>query len=127
MNPTTWNIAQAYLSQSEVGWNCFFKGIIVKEWSRIQMKHYEKEAKDGENIHRWKRIVVQSIMDLIRELWSVRCGYIHAETTMTATQILRQRTKQLHDDNINMRDRISVMDRHLIEKKDSYFWKWQLR
>ena len=121
MNPTTWNIAQAHMTQADIGWDCFFRGMIVIEWSKIQQRHYDKSNKNGENIYRWKRIILQSIMDFIRELWQVRCGYIKAESILTAEQILRQRTKILHDNNVHLKQNIGILDRHLLEKKDSYF------
>lgn len=94
MNPTTWNIAQVHLTQSEIGCDCFFRGMLANEWSKIQQRHYDGNEKNGENIFRWKRIVVQSIMDFIRELWKVRCGYIKAEAILASEQILRQGTKK---------------------------------
>ena len=95
--------------------------MIAIEWSKIQQRHYDKSNKNGENIYRWKRIILQSIMDFIRELWRVRCGYIKAESILTAEQILRQRTKILHDNNVHLKENIGILDRHLLEKKDSYF------
>ena len=76
INPTSWNIAQVHLTQAEMGWDCFFRGMIAAEWSKIQQKHHDRTEKKGENIYRWKRIVLQSIMDFIRELWKVESGYI---------------------------------------------------
>ena len=61
-------------------------------------------------------------MDFIRQLWKIRCGYISAESVLTAEQILRQRTRQIHDRNAHMKEKIVVIDRHLLEKKESYFY-----
>lgn len=40
---------------------------------------------------------------------------------MTAEQILRQRTQRMYDENVHMRDNIPAIDRHLLEKNESYF------
>ena len=87
----------------------------------MQILHYEIDENEGKNIHRWKRIVMQSIMDLTRELWTIRCRYIHAESVLTANQIQSQRARQLHEDNVHMREQFPIIDRHLLNKKDSYF------
>ena len=60
-------------------------------------------------------------MDFIRELWTIRCGYIKAESILTAEQILRQRAKKLYDENVKLRDQIPIIDRHLLDKKNTYF------
>ena len=96
MNPTSWTLIQAHQSQSKIGWGSFVNGLISKKWSHIQQKHYNDNPKDGENIYRWKRIVIRLFMDLLRELWQLRCKFIHAETTMTAREMLSHRTLQLY-------------------------------
>ena len=65
-------------------------------------------------------------MDFIRELWKIRCGYIKAESILTAEQILRKRTQRIHDDNAHRKDSIGVIDRHLFEKNASYFYTLSL-
>lgn len=45
MNPTTWNIAQAHMTQADIGWDCFFHGMLAKEWSKIQQQHYDQTEK----------------------------------------------------------------------------------
>ena len=69
----------------------------------------------------FQQIILQSIMDFIRELWKVRCGYIKAESILTADQIFRQRTKKIHDNNVHMREYIEIIDIHLLEKHEPYF------
>ena len=115
MNPTTWTISAA------IGWNGFMNALWTKRWSAIQQKFYEGNLNDGENIHSWQRMVMRYFMDFLRELWAARCGYIHAETILTSHQILRQRTRNLDDDNVNRLDLLPVLDRHLLHKKERYF------
>ena len=121
-NPISWRIIQAHQKQSEIGWEAFSNGIIASRWTDIQKDHYESNKKDGENIHRWRRIAVQLLIDLLRDLWQTRCGFINAEKIMTETEMLSQRTAQMFRDNKHHRNMLSIMDRHLFDKEEKYFY-----
>ena len=98
-------------------------GLLSKTWATIQKTHYDSNKKDGENIHRWKRLVVKEFLELLGELWVTRCGYIHAEKTMTEHDMLSHRTLATFNKHKHQRDLISVLDRHLFDKKQTYFYK----
>lgn len=68
MDPITWGVTQAYHQQKALGRDSFFKGLLAVKWSTLQQKHYNKDPKDRENIFRWKRIVVRSFMEVLKEL-----------------------------------------------------------
>ena len=121
MNPISWTLIQAHQSQSKIGWGSFVIGLISKKWSHIQQKHYNDNPKDGENIYRWKRMVIRLFMDLFRELWQLRCKFIHAETTMTAREMLSHRTLQLYLENKQHTHLLPAIDRHLLDKEEKYF------
>ena len=87
----------------------------------MQHRYYEQSDKKSDNIHRWQRTVIQSMLDFGRELWKIRCGYINAETILTSTQILRQRTQKMHNENNQKKELVPIIDRHLFEKDDAYF------
>ena len=112
-NPSSWSLRQAHQQQSSIGWTNFFKGMIGTKWADIQWCHYKNTNNDGENIHRWKRMVVMTFFDLHKDLWRTRCGYIYAEKTMTEKNMLVQRTYRLHENNKHKRELISVLDRHV--------------
>ena len=120
-NPASWRLRQAHQQQSRIGWENFFHGMIGTTWAEIQQNHYNKESKDGENIHIWKRIVVMKFFDLLKELWRTRCGYINAEKTMNARDMLTQRTYKLHREYNHKKELVSLLDRHLFDKQESYF------
>ena len=121
MDPITWNVTQAYHQQKAIGWDVFSKGILASKWSKIQQKQYDDDPKDGENIFRWKRIVVRSFMDVYKELWQLRCGYINAEVILTEREMLSHRTLQMFLNNRDKKDMLSIIDRHLLNKQESYF------
>ena len=73
------SIFESITSKSEIGWRHFFNGLLSNTWTSIQKMHYDSKPKDGENIHRWKRLVIKDFLELMRNLWQTRCGYIHAE------------------------------------------------
>ena len=123
LNPVSWKIIQAHQNQQKIGWKAFFNGLISKRWTEIQKAHYDSEPKNGENIHRWKRLVIQEFLELLREMWTTRCGYIHAEKIMTAKEMLSHRTLVLFNETKHKRDLVSVLDRHLFDKEESYFFK----
>lgn len=60
-------------------------------------------------------------MDLLRELWLTRCGFINAGRILTEREMLRHRTLQMHRDNIHRRDMLPVLDRNLLQHEESYF------
>ena len=60
--------------------------------------------------------------DMMKDLWQSRCGYIHAEKTMTEKDMRSHRTYHLLEANKDKRQLVSVMDRHLFDKKASYFF-----
>ena len=121
-NPTSWKIIQAHQKQADIGWEAFTNGLIANTWIDIQRDHYTLNPVDGENIHRWRRMVIQQLFDVTKELWTTRCGYIHAEKTMTERDMLSHRTAQLFRDNHHLRDSLSILDRHLFDKDDKYFY-----
>ena len=67
-NPSSWRLIQAHQQQTGIGWGCFFKGMLGKKWTMIQQSHYNGNQKDGENIHRWKRIVLRMFFDMMKDL-----------------------------------------------------------
>ena len=121
MNPTTWSVVQAFQHQNQIGWRGFTNGLLSVKWSDIQQKHYEANPTDGENIHRWRRVIVQSFLDLLRQLWRMRCGFINAESVLTERDMLSKRTHQLFNDNEHLREMLPLFDRHLLDKQESYF------
>ena len=60
-------------------------------------------------------------MDLLRESWQLRCKFIHAETTMTAREMLSHRTLQLYLENKQHTHLLPARDRHLLDKEGKYF------
>ena len=91
-------------------------------WTEIQQQHYNKISKDGENIHRWRRVVLEQFFELLKDLWRTRCGYLYAERTMTEKDMLTHRTYKLHMENNHKKELVSVLDRHLFDKPESYFF-----
>ena len=122
MDPTTWKITQAHQHQQKIGWNGFTKGLISDKWTDIQHTHYIKEPKDGENIFRWKSIIVHSLLELIRELWTLRCGFINAESILTERDMISKRTMAMYNENKHLKDMIPIIDRHLFDKNERYFY-----
>ena len=96
-------------------------GLLSTKWSDIQQKHYDANPADGECIHRLKRLVVQSSLNLLRQLWQLRCGFIHAESVLIERDLLSKRTLQLFLDKGHLRDMLPLLDRHLLDKNESYF------
>ena len=92
IDPTTWKITQAHHHQHKIGWAAFFRGILSIKWTDIQRNYYNTSASAKQNIHRWQRLVVAGIHEIMKELWSVRCGFIHGEGVCTAQELRTLRT-----------------------------------
>ena len=58
MNPDSWTMIQVYQRQNRIGLQSFSKGFLSTRWAELQQQHYDLDHRDGENIHRWKRVVV---------------------------------------------------------------------
>ena len=121
MDPITWKIIQAHQHQSKIGWTSFTNGMLSNKWSAIQQSRYDSDPKDGENIFRWKRSIIRSFMDLLRELWILRCGFINVERVLTEKDMLSKRTLTLYEKNHHLKDMLPTLDRHLLDKKETYF------
>ena len=117
------DIDKAHQQQTEISWNSFTHGIFSEKWAQIQQRHYEQNLKDGENIFGWKREVMRTILNFIKELWNLRCGFINAERVLTERDILCRRTLRTFLEHKENKDLIPILDRHLLEKDESYFWK----
>ena len=127
MNPTSWNLIQAHQQQERIGWKLFVKGMIAKRWTNIQMTHYRDNPKDGENIYRWRRLVIQAMLNILKEAWGARCGYIMAENIVTEREMLKQRTYDLFLKNRHHLESTPLIDRHLFDKNESYFFYFKSR
>ena len=119
IDSTTWTIMQAHQQQTEIGWRSFTNGILSEKWAQIQQQHYTRNPKDGENTFRWKHELVRTILDLIKELWYIRCGFINAERMLTERDMLSIRALQTFNEYKQRREMIPVIDRHLLEKEAS--------
>ena len=86
------------------------------------MDHYCANPNDKENIHRWRGLVIQAMMNILREIWGTRCGYITTEKILTEREMLRHRTFDLFNKNKERKDLLRLIDRHLFDKQDSYFF-----
>lgn len=122
MNPNNWLLIQAHLQQERIGWPSFVKGMIAIKWTNIQIAHYRNNPKDGENIHRWRRLVIQAFMTMFKEIWGTRCGFINAEKVLTEREMLKHRTYSFFQTNRHHVDSIPIIDRHLFQKSESYFF-----
>lgn len=105
-----------------LGWKSFVKRVIATRWTKIQVDHYRANPDNKENIHRLRGLVIQAMTNILKEIWGTRCGYITTEKILTEREMLRHRTLDLFNKNKERRDLLPLIDRHLFDKQDFYFY-----
>jgi hypothetical protein len=87
---------RAYVEQSALGWNCFYRGFLTSTWRAAQEEYWRKTGKrdcfaTGES---WSGKVQLWIFDLFSQLWDLRNSAEHGDDIFMQRQIRRNKCER---------------------------------
>jgi hypothetical protein len=82
-------IQQAYMEQSELGWDNFFRGFWTSSWRAAQDAHWKKVGKGGsfETGESWSGKAQAWFFDFFEYIWGIRNAAEHGEDLQVQRQI----------------------------------------
>ena len=117
-------LSAIFISQNNIGWTCFLKGIVSKKWGEAQEKYYREQKMAHEfNKQRWCNKLTSLLADFQRTLWNNRCNIVKLENEVTLEKRKRQQLFELHN-HINRNPwKLRTSDRHLLRHNEKFFRK----
>ena len=113
---------EAYLSQTMIGWQKFYRGFISIRWRHLQYKYFvELVYGDVHAMDKWARMVILNILEVSRLMWNERCIIVAKERDSSYEGRQIQQMCRLCKYLNTHPDEIPFPKRHLINRTEEFF------
>lgn len=99
-------ISAVAAKQAALGWNNFFEGFLVKDWSMV-VKQQLGRMRSRRSSRRWTSALIRKLWQIAWDLWEHRNGYLHARDNSVLTRQLEAEIRKQFNLGFNLLDRNS--------------------
>ena len=119
--PLLRSIRRAIKSQSKLGFQNFFRGVISVKWSRAQARFCKQSKKKFSPA--WSKHLTTSLIKYAHTMWKSRCAVVQAERIGTMEAFYRDQAYALFIQHKHHPHRLIFRHRSLLKKTPDFFFK----